>query len=195
VSERLAPEALYDAGAAIDRLLASEDSDLLASMAWFRANMVSMFGRDGCIAMLLEELARSACVHHFSARSEREINRARPMIRVRVDDAAAAIAHPKALRVAGFRSADLGYGRTPREFGKILSFKSQVIFAEVCQPVAQRMNEALLPHWPAAKAYLVARGARPELVKMFVSSMFGVSVANDPAVHSRDRMAILSFFI
>lgn len=198
-------ERAYDAGAAIDSLLREDDGKLLGAMAHYKASMVALFGREGFFEIAKRAIEGAKTVTYFSARSRREMDPGQLNARLRVDDAAAIAAHPEIaawLRRQKVKGDDLGTGGDSRTgivdkkaMERITSFKANVIFEEVCRPIADEMNEALRPHWGKAKEYLISLGADKELQRMLVTNMFAIGVNQDPRVHSRDKMVTMRTFI
>jgi hypothetical protein len=196
-------ERVYDAGAAIDELLEASDSSLLAAMAYYKANMVALFGNDGFMEMLKQAVDAGKCVSYFSKRSRAEMNFARPVVRLRVNDEDACRAYPGIqAQFKWAKDGDFGYGGNPRtgEFDPraaqiITNFKAAVVMQEICRPLCDKMNAALCPHWEGAKAHLVNLGANAELQRMMVSSIFSIVVSRDSRVHSRDKMVQLGLML
>ena len=183
----------YAAAAAIDALLDQDDGQLLASMAYYKASLVTMFGRAGIIELLRAAVDAAPHVDYFTRRSRREIDLARPAVNLRVDDAGALAFDPQ-LDPTPSRGP-LGLGATDAEHDRILQFKTAVLYTEVCVPMADEMNKALRQHWDKARDYLVARGLDQTAARMLLTNMFVVRVARGPTVPSQDKMCVLGLLV
>jgi hypothetical protein len=179
------------AAESIDELLGEDDGRILAGMAYYRSSISTMFGKTGMVDMMREAIDASAIVSFFSRRSRAEVDPGRPEINLRVDDGAAVAAYPQfAHLLEGLErcGADAALNR-------ITSFKSSVIFEEVCKPLATTMSDRLRPHWEKAKAHLLSLGIREEDARMLIYNMFVVRVGSDASVPPADRMCTISMLI
>lgn len=192
-------DAVYDAAEAIDELLSESDGQILAAMAFYKSSLLELFGREGLVEILRQAVDSAPNVEYFSRRSRREIDPGRPEVNLRVNDAGALAAHESLaaeMRVAGIPdAAKLNSLQTDEEHAKLVSFKSNVIFTEVCVPMATRMNEALAPHWERARSRLIDLGLSPERARLMMCSMFSIRVGQDSKTLSKDKMAVLTLFI
>jgi hypothetical protein len=197
------PERAYSAAEAIDQLMAPSDGKLLAAIAFYKTNVGSLFGMPGVMAMVKQKVEAAPCVRFASDRALAAAGRS-PRAMLKVDDAKAYGMYPALaqwLSRQGVKGPEgLGYGGTgntanERELKRIVNFKSAVISEEVTKQVVNEMNEAVRPHWPRAKGILRDIGAMPEFDGLIVSSIFGIGLNRDYAVHSRDKVVILSALV
>lgn len=191
--------ATFDAAEKIDSLLRADDGQLLASIAFYKTSVLELFGREGLVEMLRDAVDAAPNVDYFSRRSRREIDPGRPEVNLKVDDAGAwdAVEGLAArMRQSGVhRAEDLGTGATEDQHRLVVTLKTSVVFEQVCRPLASRMNEALAPHWEKARGRLVAQGLDESMVRLLLTNMFVLRVAQDAKVASRDKMVTLGLFV
>lgn len=188
---------IYDAAEAIDALLEASDGELLAAMALYKSSLLELFGRSGLVEILRQAIDEAPTVDYFSRRSRREIDPGRPEVNLRVDDAAALVAHPALLTgsLRGVASVLNGGIASDQDHATLLEFKSAVVFEEVCRPMATKMNAALAPHWERAKSRLAQRGVNPAVMRMLLCNMFSIRVVRDDKIKPADKMCQLGLFV
>jgi hypothetical protein len=181
---------MYSAAEALDALLGQDDGALLASMAHYKTSLLELFGRDGIVEILRQSIDEAAHVDYYSKRSRREIDPRRPEVSLRVDDVASMLA-----RGEQPYNPQTASGRTDEEHTMIARYKTDVIFEQVCRPMASRMNAALTPHWEKAKTHLTERGVDPNLARLLLCNMFVVRIGQDPKMPALDKMCTLGIVV
>jgi hypothetical protein len=172
----------------IDSLLDADDGSLLAAIAFYKASVIELFGRDGIVEMLKNAVDNAANVDYFSRRSRREIDPARPSVNLKVDHKAVIDTH-NALK-ARFAGRDMTSKSVMTEL------KAAIIHEQVCQPLASYMSEKLAPHWATAKSHVTKKYSEEAAKKLslLICNIFSVRI-NDEPNSSGEYMCALVLFI